>query len=89
MRLPHVGCVAEAEGAVAGGRGEGFGEFWGEDGGVIGGVWFRGGGDILLSNGISHAAMRAYSLISLCCSSSPWPREFISSPWNSSSSPVS
>ena len=31
----------------------------------------RGEGNVLLSNGISHAAMRAYSLISLCCSSSP------------------
>ena len=36
MCFAHVGCVAEAEGAIAGGWSEGFGEFWGKERGVIG-----------------------------------------------------
>ena len=35
VRLPHVGCVAEAERGVAGGGDEGFGEACGRGGGLL------------------------------------------------------
>ncbi len=74
----HVGCVAEAEGLIEGWGSEGFGEFCGRRAWLVErlvvycGVQREGKGKgVLLSKGISHAAIRAYSLISRCCSNSP------------------
>lgn len=72
----EVGGVAEAERGGFGGRGEGTGEFC-EGGGVLV-VGLNGGEiddviDVRLNKGSSQAISRAYSRMSRCFCSSPWP----------------
>ncbi|BAE54720.1 unnamed protein product [Aspergillus oryzae RIB40] len=82
VRLAHVCGVAEAENVRLGREGERLGKIYP---GISGDGEQTRMKHLRLRNGISQAAILAYSLISRCTSSSAWAIDVISSSLNSSS----